>query len=90
MALHQVGNMDISIEPCGLFIDSEKYFIGVTPDGSQYVIHKEHDTKQRNMTKKVTKFTKTKNAVISPLNKTRYYIFKDRYILLDKPTAHFH
>lgn len=83
--------MDISIEPCGLFIDSEKYFIGVTPDGSQYVIRKEHDTKRRNIwSKNLTLSTKTKNAEISPLNNTRYYIFKDRYILLDKPTAHFH
>lgn len=77
--------MDMSIEPCGLFIDSEKYFIGVTPDGSQYVIRKEHDTKGRNIWSQ-----NTKNAEISPLNKTHYYIFKDRYILLDKPTAHFH
>lgn len=83
--------MDISIEPCGLFIDSEKYFMGVTPDGSQYVIHKEHDTKLRNIwSQNLTISTKTKNAAISPLNKTRYYIFKDRYILQDKPTAHFH
>lgn len=83
--------MDISIEPCGLFIDSEKYLIGVTPDGSLYVIRKEHDTKQRNIwSQNLTISTKTKNSEISPLNKTHYYIFKDCYILLDKPTAHFH
>lgn len=63
--------MDTSIEPCGLFIGSEKYFIGVTPDGSQYVIRKKHDTKQRNIwLKNLTNKYKNKNSEISPLNKT--------------------
>lgn len=74
------------IEPCGLFIDENQFFLGATPDGligDDGIAEIKCPSSAKNMTpeeailaRKVTFWTKEKNGTIGPINTTHNFFYQ--------------